>query len=383
MKKYLSVFLLCVVVGSLLFAGGAKEQKKPDYMRLSWDRLVEEAKKEASLRFAHWRAESFWEDTAAGFKSKYGIEVKIEKSDADSLLKKIIGEKDKEEGSVDVVLVGDRMVKPAMGEGLFYGPLTDRIPHGTKLDTKLGNVQADTRTNGYLIPLYRSQMGLLYDPQKVESPPQTWFELIEWIGKNPLGQFAFSDPEKGSSGQAIIQAVLANLSGGLDKYRGDTSVVESKVEGWKETWQILKEYRDMVSITSSNDLAIAKLSRGEVSLAVASDVDTRKALQSGSLPDRTRLYVPKMGLPCDGDTLGVPKNSKNKAAAILFVAYLTDTDAQIQMSDKTGKSIARTDVQAKPAVLTEDQRRKYGVPWMPEAYRKRFTDEFAANVLAP
>ena len=383
MKKCLSVFLFVSLVGGLLFAGGSPEEKEVDYLRLNWDKLVEQAKKEASLTFAHWRGESFWDDAATSFEEKYGIKVTIETSDPDGLTSKMLGEKDDESGSIDVVLVGDSMVRSLMEARAFFGPIAERIPHGDKVDPKLLKAQAGVKTNGYLVPVYRSQMGLLYDPQKVENPPQTWFDLIEWIGKNPPGQFAFSNPRQGSSGQAIIQAALANLSGGLDRYAGDSSVQMSKTENWKEAWQVLKANRDMVSVTSSDDQAISKLSQGEAAIAVASDIETRKALQSGSLSAGTRLYVPKMGLPFSSDTLGVVKNAKNKAAAILFVAYLTEADVQKEMGDKTGISLARTDVQATRAVLKEEERTRYGVPWMPEVYRKRFTEEFVNDVLAP
>ena len=75
MKKCLSVFLFVCLVGGLLYAGGSTEEKEVDYLRLSWDELVEQAKKEASLTFAHWRGESFWDDVASSFEDKYAIQV--------------------------------------------------------------------------------------------------------------------------------------------------------------------------------------------------------------------------------------------------------------------------------------------------------------------
>ncbi len=382
MKKYLAVVLLLVLLACPLFAGGSPEQKEVNYLRLSWEKLVEQAKKEASLTFAHWRSESFWGEAATSFEEKYGIKVTIEKGEPDALASKVLGEKNEEFSSIDAVLVGETMVRSMMEAGAFFGPLAERIPHADKLDSKLLKAQAGVKTNGYLIPVYRSQMGLVYDPQKVEKPPQTWFELIEWVGENPAGQFAFSNPQKGSSGKAIIQAALANLTGGLDRYSGDTSVQSSKTENWKEAWQALRQSRDMVSVMSSDDSAISQVGSGEAAIAVASDVETRKALESGSLSSSAKLYVPKMGLPFSGDTLGVVKNAKNKAAAILFIAHLTDTDMQKEMSNKTGIS-ARTDVQVGWVVLTEQERKRFGIPWMPLVYRERFAEEFVSEVLSP
>ena len=180
MKKPILTLLLALFIGASLFGGGAPEEKAIDYLRLEWDSLIEEAKTEASLTVALWRDESFWSEAAEEFGQKYGIEVEIQIETEKTILDKIVGEKEEEEGTVDVVLVGDSMVRKIMSERLLYGPLVENLPHGSKLDKRLSSTQANVDTLGYLVPVYQNQMGLLYDP-KEDDPPQTWFELIEWV----------------------------------------------------------------------------------------------------------------------------------------------------------------------------------------------------------
>jgi ABC-type uncharacterized transport system YnjBCD substrate-binding protein len=344
---------------------------------LEWDSLIEEAKTEASLTVALWRDESFWNEAATEFGQKYGIEVEIQTETEKAILDKITGEKEEEEGTVDVVLVGDSMVREIMDEKLLYGPLVDYLPHGSKLDTRLSSTQANVDTLGYLVPLYQNQIGLLYDPKKAE-PPQTWFELIEWVGENPK-KLAFSDPRYGNSGQAIIQTALANLCGGLDRYRDDTRVIDSKTENWSDAWSTIKPNLDYISVTSSEEESVGRLNKGEASLIVTSDTVVQLSVKKRSLSGDMKLYVPKMGMPYSGDTLGILENAPNKASAILFVSYLTEVESQKRMNDELGLQPAHANAQRTGVSVAEKQ--KYGIAWIPDVYRERYTADFVENVL--
>ena len=397
MKKLLPLTLLVVISiglsGGLLFGGGAPEQKEINYLRISWDKLVEAAKKEAALSFYVWWAKDVWQQVAQDFKARYGIEVTVEQQDSDTLVKTILDEKNKvaekekdkkdklkATGTIDAVLIGRAMARPTVDANVFYGPLIGALPDAKLLDPKLSRAQGGVETNGYLVPLYRHQMGFLYAPEKVSNPPQTWFELIDWMFAHP-GQLAFADPSQGDSGKAFVQTALVNLCGGIDKYWGDTEVVSSKVANWDEAWKQLWESRDLIVMTSSKEESIEKLSKGEVSLIVITENDTEYNLRNGTLPRNVKFYVPKMGFPGGGDTGGVLKTAPHKAAAILFLAYLTEQETQKKLNEALRKSPARTDITGRESVLSEEDRRKFGVPWMPFPYQNYFTKEFDEKVM--
>jgi len=378
MKKFLMILL--IITFSLAFGSVCTEAKEVDYLSMSWDKIVEEAKAEGLVIFYSWWGDEFWINAAKGFEQKYGIPVKVIMADHAAKITKVLAEKDKAVGTIDAMLIGGEEINPLLAGELLYGPILGIIPDADKLTPELSKVQEGLPTKGYLVPVYRNQTGLLYDPQRVSDPPQTWDELVRWIKANPK-QFAFCDPSKGGSGQAFIQTVIANLCGGLDKYKGDTELVESKVADWNLAWDWFNENKKDITITVSNFSSIDRLNQGEVSLIVAWDDDTQVNLSKGTLFKRAKMYIPKMGLPGGGDTLGVMKNAPHKAAGLLFIAYLIEKDVQIYMNETIGSYLARTDVTVENALLPEQERQEYGTSWVPAPYKDYFIKEFVNQVL--
>jgi putative spermidine/putrescine transport system substrate-binding protein len=254
------------------------------------------------------------------------------------------------------------------------------MPSAAQLDQKLAAYQEGVQTGGFLVPIYRNQTGFLYDPERVPNPPQTWDELVAWIEANPKG-FAFSDPAKGGSGQAFVQAAIANLTGGIDKYEGDTEVDPAKVADWNVVWDWINAHEEMVNITVSNNESIDLLNQGAASLVVAWDDDSQVSISRGTLFERADLYIPEMGLPGGGDTAGVIKNAPHKAAGMLFIDFLTSPDMQKLLNETLGTTPARTDITDLPSLIPEDQRLNFGQPWIPAAYKALFTEDFTKHVL--
>ncbi len=247
-------------------------------------------------------------------------------------------------------------------------------------DAKLSSLQEGVQTGGYLVPIYRNQTGFLYDPDRVATPPQTWDEFNAWLAANPKG-FAYPDPNKGGTGQGFVQAVITNLTGGLDKYTGDTSVDATKVADWNLAWDWLKTNNPKINVTLSNSEDIDLLNQGAASIVMAWDDDSQAALTNGTLFARAKMYIPAFGLPGGGDTAGVVKNAPNKAGALLFLDFLTSPEMQVLMNKTVGSIPARTDVTGIPSIIPEEVRAKNGVAWIPAPYKSLLTQDFTKNVL--
>ena len=138
---------------------------------------------------------------------------------------------------------------------------------------------------------------------------------------------------------------------------------------------------DYWTYTTSNNDSISRVNSGEFWITVAWDDDTQVNLKKGSLFKEAVLYVPEFGLAGGGDCAGVAKNSKNKAAALLFLYFLTTPEQQIKMNERIGSYLARTDAKGKMMLLPEEQRLKYSVAWIPAPYKVEFINEFVKNVL--
>jgi putative spermidine/putrescine transport system substrate-binding protein len=344
----------------------------------TWDQVVTAAKAEGQVTFYAWWGEDFWKAAAQNFKDKYGIDAKVVIGDA--AIDKALAEIDRPAGTIDVLLIGGRDVKTAIDANVWYGPIFAKMPSTAVLDQKLASYQEGVATNGYLVPIYRNQTGFLYDPDRVPSPPQTWAEFTAWVDANPKG-FAYPDPNKGGTGQAFVQTVIANLTGGIDKYKGDTAVDAAKIANWNLAWDWLKANNSKINVTLSNNEDVDLLNQGAAKIVMAWDDDTLAALAKGTLFKRATMYIPTLGLAGGGDTAGVIKNAPHKAAALLFIDFLTSMDTQILMNKTVGSIPARGDITNLPSVIPEDQRQNNSTPWMPAPYKDAYIKGFTSNVL--
>jgi putative spermidine/putrescine transport system substrate-binding protein len=352
-----------------------------DYLTMSWDQIVAAGKKEGQLVFYSWWGEEFWRSAGEAFQKEYGIATTVVIGDRAANITKVVSESSSEAGTIDVLHAGGVEIKALLDAKALYGPLKGVVPDSDKLDPKLFAMQEGFATNGYLVPVYRNQTGFLYDPERVPTPPQTWDEFVAWLDKHP-GEFAFNDPTKGGSGQAFVQTVLLNLLGETpDNYLGDTEMDPAKTATWSKVWEWLNANEDKFIITASNNDSIDRVNQGEAAMAPAWDDDTSISLAKGTLFKRAKLYVPKMGMPGGGDTLGIPTNAPHKAAALLFIAYLTRPDVQKQMNAVLGSYLARTDLGGESALIPEEERQANAKSWLPGPYKKHYIEEFVAQVL--
>jgi putative spermidine/putrescine transport system substrate-binding protein len=351
-----------------------------DLLSMPWDKVVETGKAEGSMTFYAWWGEEFWKTAAADFEKEYGIHVDVVTGDRIANIGKVLAEASSEEGTIDALLVGGVELKSLLDANALYGPLLPAIPDHEMLDPKLSVTQEGYATNGYLVPVYRNQTGFLYDPEKVPTPPQSWEEFTTWLEANP-GQFAFNDPSKGGSGQAFVQAAIVNILGNPEGYEGAIEVDEAKIADWPKVWDWFNANEDKFTITASNNDSIDRVNQGEVMMAAAWDDDTAVSIAKGTLFKRAVLYIPALGMPGGGDSLGIPANAPHKAAAMLFVAYLVRPEVQNQLNATIGSYIARTDITGENALIPEEQRQQNGTTWLPGVYKGLFIQQFVSEVL--
>lgn len=357
---------------------GPTVSQGPDYLGMSWDEIVTQAKSEKELVFSAWWGEEFWKEVASQFTKKYGIETRILLGN--NAIDKILAEKDRTLGTIDVQLIGGADVKTSVDAGLWYGPVFSKLPDHASIDQKLATIQEGVTTGGYLVPIYRNQVGFLYDPEKVPTPPQSWDEFTAWVTAHPKG-FAYPDPNKGGTGQGFVQSVITSLAGGLDKYNGDTAVDPAKVANWNLAWDWLRANNPKMNVTLSNSEDIDLLNQGAASIVAAWDDDSQAAITNGTLFKRAKMYIPQFGLPGGGDTAGVLKNAPNKAAGILFLDFLTSPDIQQLMNKTVGSIPSRNGLTGIPSIIPDDIRTKNGVAWVPAPYKALLQKDFTKNVL--
>jgi putative spermidine/putrescine transport system substrate-binding protein len=363
-------------------AGASTTPTAPaDLLAASWDQITALAKAEGKLTFYSWYFSDFYTEVAKRFKAAYGIDVTVVIGDVGANMDKALAEKDSAVGSIDAMDTGGQYVKTTMDAGIFWGPILPVLPSSGQLDSKLSSYQEGVDLKGFLVPIYRNQTAFLYDPAKVPNPPQTWDEFTAWLKANPKG-FAYCDPNKGGTGQSFVQTVIANLTGGLDKYKGDTEVDPTKIANWNLAWDWLKTNNPNINVTLSNDESIDVVNTGAALLSDVWSDDVGVSFGKGTLFKSAKLYIPTMGLPGGGSTQGILKNAQNKAAALLWLDYLTSPDIQALMNKITGAIPARNDIPAAQiSDLVPPDQRQYKTDWVPGAYKAEMVKEYTKFVL--
>jgi putative spermidine/putrescine transport system substrate-binding protein len=381
MKKLLLIGLVCLVSFALFFAACAKPATSADIdlQNAGWDKITAAAKADGQVTFYSWYFPDYFKEASEDFEKQFGIKVNLIIGDQTANFNKAIAEKDNKIGTIDCMIVGGQFVKTTMDLDLFYGPIKAIMPDADKLAPSLWVVQEGVLTKGYLTPFHRNQTGILYDPERVKNPPQTWQELTAWIDANPK-KFGFNDPSKGGSGQSFVHTLIKETAG-LQKYDGDKDLVQSKVANWDLAWKWVSDRKDKLTFTVSNNDSIIRLNGGELAMTVAWDDNTKDMMAKGNLFTRAKMYIPKMGLAGGGDTMAVLKNSPRKAAALLYIQHITSKDQQLKKFKMLNAYPARTDIAIEGTLLTEEDRKTNAIAWFPAPYKAYMISEFVKNVL--
>jgi putative spermidine/putrescine transport system substrate-binding protein len=372
-------FLIAAVTA--LSIGGPVLAADADYLSMPWDKVVEAAKGQSGVTFYTWWGEEFWRDAGKDFEARYGIPVRVIVGDRAANIGKVVAESSQAQGTIDVLHVGGVEVKsPARRQGALR-PAQGRHPRFRQARPEsCSPSRRASPTRAIWCPCIATRSASLYDPQKV---PKSAAEL------------------GGVHGLAGRQSRPVRLQRSKQRRLGPGLRPDRAAEHPRQPREICRGYRDgqgeggrlgqvwswlnanesKFTITASNNDSIDRVNQGEVAMAAAWDDDTSIALAKGTLFKRAKLYIPSMGLPGGGDTLGIPANAPNKAAALLFISYLTEAETQKKLNAVLGSYLARTDVAGESALLPEEQRQKNGVAWLPGPYKKYYIEQFVSQVL--
>lgn len=380
------VCLSAVLLGGLAGCGSSGKDETvegamsvDELLSASWEEIEAQAKAEGSVTYFTFSDEDVYTKVMQGFEDKYGIETNLVVADGNSGIDKALAEKDGEVGSFDVMKLGGERVAMAMSADLVAGPIIDMLPYKDKLDPSLSVMQEGVEHHGYLVPVQGNQSGLLYNTETVTDPPKTWEELEAWIDANPK-RFGMCTPDKGGSGQAFVQTVIGQTTGGLDQYYGDTEVDTAKTEKWSAAWDWFNERKDKIVFTASNNDSIARLNQGEFDIVAAWDDNAFRVMKNGELFTHADLYVPEFGMPGGGDTNGLLKNAPHPAAGLLLINYMSSEEGQQILMDNLKCASARTDMENENSFLTQDDL-DHAAAWIPAVYKGQFISDFTQYVM--
>jgi len=180
---------------------------------------------------------------------------------------------------------------------------------------------------GYVMPMFHSQVVLAYNPEMVKSPPGTFEELVAWIKANPR-RFGYNGVKGGMSGVAFVTGWTYWKTGKYDQYaKGPYD--KGAQSGWPAAIKELKALP--VILTTGNSDTLDKLNRGEIAMGPVW-VDMLINLKNeGRMDPKIKMKLISPGFPGQPMYLVVTKKAANYEMAKRYVEFITSPEQQARV----------------------------------------------------
>ncbi|HOA41703.1 MAG TPA: spermidine/putrescine ABC transporter substrate-binding protein [Halanaerobiales bacterium] len=247
------------------------------------------------------------------FEEKYNIRVNYDtfSTNEDMYVKIKAGGAD-----YDVLFPSDYMIERMIKEDMLHKLDFDNIPNYKYIEGQFKNLEYDPQ-NEYSVPYMWGTVGILYNKTMVEEPVTSW--QILWDQKYSK-QILMLDSQRDSIGVALKML-------GYDMNTRDLDELEAAK-------QALIEQKPLVLAYVGDDVK-DKMIAGEAALAVVWSGDA--VYMKWENPD-LEYALPEEGSNLWVDAMVIPKTSKNKAEAELFINFMCDPEIAFKNTDYIGYS---------------------------------------------
>ena len=202
----------------------------------------------------------------------------------------------------DVIFPSDYMVGKMAAEGMLAPLDFSNIPNFAQIGTDYLGWDFDPQ-NTYSVPYTWGTTGLIYNTTLVDEAPTSWSALWDMQYANNVLMF---------NNSRDAYAIAAKKLG--------RSLNPSSVEEVQEVMQELKNQKSVVQAYVMDEI-FDKMEGGEAALAPYYAGDALTMIADN--PDLAFVH-PEEGVNFFVDSMCIPANSKNKAAAELFINYMCE-----------------------------------------------------------
>ena len=224
---------------------------------------------------------------------------------------------------IDVACVNESVMKD-MIDNKVIEKYVSKISNSKYVDTPASKMSLGNNVQGYVVPLFQSQIVLAYNPSTVSQAPKTMKDLESWIKAHPK-KFGYNGVVGGMSGVGFVASWLyykTNDYQGLAKGKYDAS----KESSWSG---IMKELKSLpVTYTQGNAGTLDMLNRGEIDMGPVW-VDMLLLWKSdGRMNPNIKMVLPDPGMPGQPMFMVVGAKATNGEAARQFCDFLADPKVQ-------------------------------------------------------
>jgi ABC-type uncharacterized transport system YnjBCD substrate-binding protein len=244
------------------------------------------------------------------------------------IFQKLKSQKDANVAKYDIdVAIIHQSIMPQMIENDLLAKYGPEIGTYKLMTAANGRNALGFNVEGYVMPMFQSQVALAYNPDMVKNPPNTFEELVAWIKANPK-KFGYNGVKGGMSGTAFVTGWIYWKSGKYDQYaRGVYD--EAAEAGWPAA---IKELKSLpVTMTTGNNDTLDKLNRGEIAMGPVW-VDMVIGMKNENRMDpKIRMKLISPGLPGQPMYLVVTKKAASYEMAKKYVEFITSPEQQTKV----------------------------------------------------
>jgi ABC-type uncharacterized transport system YnjBCD substrate-binding protein len=228
---------------------------------------------------------------------------------------------------VDVAVIHQRGAATMVKENLLL-PYRNDVAVGKLVSRDTAKNALGANVDGYVLPMFHSQIAFAYNPDVVKAPPKSFNELNDWVRKNPK-QFGYNGVKGGMSGVGFVTGWVTAYSGIADKLEKGPydpamrPTIEKALSG-------LKEFNNYVVLTPGNAGTLDMLNRGEIAMGPVW-VDMFYTWQAeGKMNPKIKLELPAPGLPGQPMYYAIPAKAANAQLAKKFIELAESPDVQAE-----------------------------------------------------
>jgi putative spermidine/putrescine transport system substrate-binding protein len=226
---------------------------------------------------------------------------------------------------VDVAVVHQRGAATMVNEKLLMLYRND-VGAGKLVSRDTAKNALGANVDGYVLPMFHSQIAFAYNPDLVKQPPKSFSELNDWVKKNPK-QFGYNGVKGGMSGVGFVTGWVSANSGMADKLEKGPYDPNAKAQIDKAL-SGLKEFNQYVVMTPGNAGTLDMLNRGEIAMGpVWVDMFYTWAAD-GKMNPKIKLELPSPGLPGQPMYYVIPAKAANAAIAKKFIDFAESPEVQ-------------------------------------------------------
>jgi len=228
---------------------------------------------------------------------------------------------------VDVAVVHQRGAAN-MVKGNLLAPYRNDIAAGKLVSRDTAKNALGQNVDGYVLPMFHSQIALAYNSDLVKAPPKDYAQLADWTKKNPK-QFGYNGVKGGMSGVGFVMGwVNANSSIGPKLETGPYDPAQkAQIE---KALVSLKEFNKNVVLTPGNAGTLDMLNRGEIAMGPVWVDMFYTWMADGKMNPKVRLSLLSPGLPGQPMYYVVPAKAANAALAKKFVDFAESPEIQAE-----------------------------------------------------